>query len=144
MKTATKDFTYSFTSSKTPEEIFEILTNIEQWWSGLYDETITGKSKKIDDEFTFKAGDGVHYTKQKLIELVPNKKIVWLVTGSQLTFISDPAEWINTKFGFDISTQGNKTKVTFTHEGLVPEMECYNGCSNGWTGYLEQLKKKLQ
>jgi len=144
METATKNFTYNFTSSKTAEEIFEILTDIEQWWSGLYGETINGKSKKINDEFTFKAGGGAHYTKQKLIEIIPNKKIVWLVTESELTFISHPEEWVNTKIEFDISKEGNKTKVTFTHEGLVPEIECYKDCSMGWTGYLEQLKKKLQ
>ena len=140
----TKNFTYSFTSSKKPEEVFELLSHIEQWWSGQYDETIKGKSLKVNDEFTFRAGAGAHYSKQKLVELIPRKKIVWLVTDSKLSFINDTGEWIGTKFCFDISTDNNKTKVIFTHDGLVPEIECYDACSSGWTQYLEQLKKKLK
>jgi hypothetical protein len=144
MKTASKNFTYSFSSSRKPEKVFELLLNIEQWWSGLYDETINGKSDNVNDEFTFKAGGGAHYSKQKLIEIIPNKKIVWLVTDSKLTFISETDEWVGTKICFDISIEENKTKVAFTHEGLVPEIECYKDCSNGWTGYLEKLKNKLK
>jgi hypothetical protein len=139
-----ENFTYSFNSSKTPEEIFELLLTIEQWWSGLYEETIAGKSHKLNDEFSFEAGNGVHYSKQKLVELIPDKKIVWLVTESKLNFLSDPGEWIDTKICFNISTEENKTIVTFTHDGLTPQIECYNNCSGAWTGYLENLKKKLE
>lgn len=139
-----ENFTYSFTSSKSAEEIFELLLNIEQWWSGLYEETIEGKSQKLNDEFTFKAGGGMHDTTQKLIELIPTKKIVWLVTNSKLTFLSDPSEWKNTKICFELSKEDDKTTITFTHDGLTPQIECYNACSVGWTGYLDNLKKKLK
>jgi len=139
-----ENFTYSFTSSKTQEEIFELLLNIEQWWSGLYEETIIGKSHQLNDEFSFKAGGGMHDTTQKLVELIPNEKIVWLVTNSKLTFLSDPSEWKNTKICFELSKEGDKTMITFTHDGLTPQIECYNACSGGWIGYLENLKKKLK
>lgn len=138
------NFTYSFTSSKSAKEIFELLLHIEQWWSGLYEETIKGKSQQLNDEFSFKAGGGMHDTTQKLVELIPNKKIVWLVTKSNLTFLSKPDEWTNTKLCFDINSNGDKTTVTFTHDGLTPQIECYNACSGGWTGYLDNLKKKLK
>ena len=139
-----ENFTYSFTSSTSAKDIFELLLDIEKWWSGLYEETIKGKSHQLNDEFTFKAGGGMHDTTQKLIELIPNKKIVWLVTNSKLTFLSGPSEWENTKICFDLSKEGDKTLVTFTHDGLVPQLECYGACSGGWTGYLENLKKKLK
>ncbi len=139
-----ENFTYSFQSSKTPEVIFELLLNIEQWWSGLYEETIKGKSHRLNDEFSFKAGGGVHDTTQKLVELIPNKTIVWLVTKSNLSFASNPNEWTNTKIRFDLSKEGDKTLVIFTHDGLVPQFECYDACSGGWTGYLANLEKKLK
>jgi hypothetical protein len=110
----------------------------------LYEETIKGKSAKPGDEFTFKAGGGVHNTTQKLVELIPGKKIVWSVTKSKLSFLNDPAEWEGTKIRFDLSPDGNRTNITFTHEGLVPEIECYKDCSTGWTGYLDNLKKALK
>jgi len=97
MTTTTQDFTYSFTSSKTPAEVFQLLLNIYQWWSGQYEETIEGESKKVNDSFTFHAGGGAHYSKQKLVELIPNKKIVWQVTDSNLSFLSDTSEWTGTR-----------------------------------------------
>ena len=66
------------------------------------------------------------------------------MTDSKLTFLSDPGEWTNTKFGFDLSTEEEKTLITFTHEGLTPRIECYDQCSAGWTGYLNNLSKKLK
>lgn len=139
-----ENFTYSFTSSKSTKDIFELLLDIEQWWSGLYEETIEGKSRQLNDEFTFKAGGGMHDTTQKLVELIPNKKIVWLVTKSNLSFASNPSEWTNTKICFKLSNEEDKTIVTFTHDGLVPQFECYDACSGGWTAYLDNLKKKLK
>ncbi len=136
-------FSYSFKTSKTADEVYELLLNIDQWWSGLFEENIEGKSKKINDEFSFKAGGGVHYSKQKLVELIPGKKIVWLVTDSNLSFLKAPSEWNGTKICFVISSDKNKTEITFTHEGLVPQIECYDSCSGAWNGYLDNLKKKL-
>lgn len=106
-----ENFTYQFTSSKTPESIFELLLNVDQWWSGLYEETIKGKSQQLNDEFTFEAGQGMHYSKQKLVELVPNKKISWLVTDSKLTFLNKVDEWTNSKLSFD---------TAFTYLEILP------------------------
>ena len=139
-----KNYTYSFQTSKSTEEVFKTLLDVRKWWSGLYDETIKGESKKINDEFTFNAGAGAHYTRQKLVELIPDKKVAWLVTDSNLTFLKDSSEWNNTKICFELSPNGNKTNVQFTHEGLVPQIECYDQCSSAWTGYLDNLKKALK
>ena len=138
-----KNYTFSFTTSKSAKDVFDLLLNIKKWWSGIYEETITGNSQKIGDEFSFSAGTGMHFSKQKLAELIPNQKIVWLVTESNLSFLENPKEWENTKLVFDISEKGNETQVTFTHEGLEPEIECYDGCSNAWTQYLQNLENKL-
>ena len=139
-----QNYAYSFTTSKAPDAVFSLLLDIEKWWSGLYAEQTTGKSEHLNDEFTFSAGGGMHYSKQKLIELIPDKRIIWLVTESKLTFLQDTNEWANTKIGFDITSDGATTTVTFTHEGLVPQIECYEGCSGAWTKYLDKLKEKLQ
>jgi hypothetical protein len=137
-------YNYSFKTSKTTHEVFELLLDVEQWWSGLYQEAIEGKSQHVNDEFTFKAGGGLHNSKQKLIELVPDKRVVWLVTNSNLSFLSNTAEWDGTEICFDLSKEENNTKVSFTHEGLMPQIECYENCSAAWTGYLDNLKKRLQ
>lgn len=138
------NFSYSFLSTKSIESIFPLLLDVRSWWSGVYNESITGKSEKVGDEFRFVAGGGVHDTTQKLIEVRVNKKVLWKVTASNLSFLEEPEEWKDTQFGFELSGSGDKTKITFTHEGLIPEIECFDDCSAGWTHYLNNLKNKLK
>lgn len=137
------DYTFSFNTVKDHNEVFKTLLNPKKWWIGLYSEKISGASEKIGDKFTFTAGDGAHYSKQELIELIPGRKIVWLVTESKLTFLNKENEWNNTMICFDISREEKFTRITFTHIGLVPEVECYNGCSGAWGMYLKKLKSVM-
>ena len=30
------------------------------------------------------------------------------------------------------------TTINFTHNGLVPGMECYNGCEKAWDHYIKE------
>lgn len=142
-KSKSASFTYSLNTKKSPEEVYKLLLNVKKWWSGFYEETITGETAHVNDEFSFLAGGGQHFSRQKLVELVPHSKIVWKVIESRLSFLDAPDEWINTDIRFDIAKSGNKTTVTFTHNGLEPEIECYDSCSSAWTMYMDQLKQML-
>ena len=132
-----KNFTTKLTVDQTPEEVFNAVRNVRGWWSGYYSEEIKGDTEELNDEFSFRAGGGAHYSRQKLIEVIPNKKVVWLITDSKLDFVDKKDEWTGTKVSFDISPKGNKTELIFTHEGLVPEIECYNSCAPAWSQYLQ-------
>lgn len=138
------DFTFSFESTRPANQIYQTLLDVRRWWSGLYGEDIEGKSEKVNDVFTFNAGNGAHHSVQRLVDLVPEKKIAWEVIESKLTFLNKSDEWNNSRIAFDISPKGNKTEVTFTHQGLVPDIECYTSCSDAWTLYLKNLAKSLQ
>ncbi len=132
-----KDFTMTLATDQTAEEVFKAVTNVRAWWSGYYSEEFTGATEKLNDEFSFRAGPDVHYSKQKLIEVIADKKIVWLITESNLSFLDKKDEWTDTKVIFDISKKDNKTQLTFTHQGLTPEIECYDSCAPAWTHYLQ-------
>jgi hypothetical protein len=131
-----KNFSTTFIVDQTPEEVFNAVRNVRGWWSGYYSEEIKGDTEELNDEFSFRAG-GAHYSRQKLIEVIPNKKVVWLITDSKLDFLEKKDEWTGTKVIFDISRKGNKIQLVFTHEGLIPEIECYNSCAPAWSQYLQ-------
>jgi hypothetical protein len=127
------DFTTTITVNNTPIEVFNAINNVDSWWQG----EITGETSKVNDEFDYRMKD-IHFSRQKVVELVPGKKVVWLVTDSNLSFTSNKTEWTGTKICFNITAAGNKTRLHFTHEGLVPAFQCYGGCSNGWEKLVQQ------
>jgi len=130
---ATSDFTTTILVEQSPKEVFNAINNVGAWWQG----EVKGNTNKLNDEFTYQMED-IHFSKQKLVEVVPNKKVVWLVTESKLNFIKKKNEWTGTKISFEISELNNKTQVRFTHEGLVNEIECYDACSNAWSALIQQ------
>jgi hypothetical protein len=133
-----QNLTSHFTVDQTPEEAFVAINNVRGWWSG----EIEGSTDKLGDEFTYRYKD-IHYSKQKITESIPGKKVVWLVLDSFLSFIKDKTEWNGTKITFEVSEKGKKTEVRFTHLGLVPEHECFELCSDAWGSYVNGSLRSL-
>lgn len=130
-----QNYTATIEVAKSPEEVFNHLKDVSKWW-GKQD--FKGNSSALNDEFIIKHGD-VHYSKQKLIEVVPNRKMVWLVTESKLDWIKeDKNEWTNTRMVFELTPKGDRTELHFTHEGLVPGKECYAKCEQGWNIVIKE------
>ena len=58
-------------------------------------------------------------------------------------FTKDKTEWRGTKIVFDVSRKDNETEIRFTHEGLVPEYECFDICSDAWGSYINGSLRSL-
>lgn len=129
----TQDLTITLLVDQTPEEVFNVITNVRGWWS----ETIEGNTEKLGDEFIYRYKD-LHCSRQRLIEAVPGQKAVWLVTDGALSFIGNKSEWTGTQLRFDIKKKGDQTELRFTHVGLTPDCECFDACSKGWGMYIGQ------
>ena len=134
----TPDFNTTFSVDQTPDTVFNAINNVRGWWS----ENIEGGTDKLNDEFTYEVKDD-HRCTMKLIEVVPNKRVVWLVLDNYFSFTTDKTEWIGTKIEFEISETDGKTQVHFTHRGLVPSYECYEICFDAWTGYINGSLRNL-
>ncbi|HEX9039234.1 MAG TPA: SRPBCC domain-containing protein [Ktedonobacterales bacterium] len=128
-----QDFSVTLLVDQTPQEVFNAINDVRGWWSG----DIEGRTDKLNEEFTYRQQD-FHYCKLRITELVPDTRVAWLVTESSLTFVKDTGEWTGTTIRFDISRQGDKTRLVFTHVGLIPTLECYKDCNPGWTHYLSE------
>lgn len=133
-----QNFTTSFSVDQTPEEVFKAITNVRGWWTG----DIEGSTDQLGDEFTYRYQD-IHYSKQKITELVPGEKIVWRVLDAHLKFTDEPSEWTGTEITFGISQQGEQTEVRFAHLGLVPEFECFDRCSSAWGSLINTSLRRL-
>lgn len=132
-----QNFKSAISIDKPATEVFATILNVRSWWSGLFEESFEGNSENLGDEFSFRAGGGLHYSKQKLIELVPNEKLVWLVTEANLSFLEKTDEWVGTKISFTLSSNNQSTEVLFEHAGLTPAFECYDSCAPAWTQYIQ-------
>jgi hypothetical protein len=134
----TLDFTTTFLVDQSPKEVYNAINNVRGWWS----EEIEGGTSKLNDEFNYHYKD-VHICRMKLIEVVPDKKVVWLVMDNYFNFIKDQSEWKDTKISFEISKKDDKTQLLFTHHGLVPQYECFDICSNAWSDYINNSLRNL-
>lgn len=131
-----KNYTSTIVVDKDASTAINSIKNFRGWWS----EEIEGKSDKLGETFFYHYKD-VHLCKLKLIEEIPNEKLVYLITDNQFSFTKDKKEWINTKLVFELLPEGDKTKIVFTHEGLTPEHECYKVCNDSWTNYIQSSIK---
>lgn len=68
----------------------------------------------------------------KIREVVPGKNVVWQVTDCNLHWINDKKEWKETSVVWEASPVNGATRVKMTHVGLVPGVECYANCKEGW------------
>jgi uncharacterized protein YndB with AHSA1/START domain len=132
------DFTTTLLVDQTPEEAFRAITNVRGWWS----EEIEGPTDQLNTEFSYHYKD-VHRCKMRIIEFIPNKKIVWHVLDNYFDFIQDQTEWKDTRISFEISRKGGQTEIIFTHIGLVPRYECFTVCSEAWSFYINDSLRNL-
>lgn len=133
-----QSFSATISVDQTPKAAFDAITNVRGWWS----EEIEGSTDTLGAEFKYRYKD-VHHCRMKLIELIPDKKVVWLVLDNYFDFTRDKSEWKGTKVVFEVSRKGDKTEIQFTHVGLVPQYECFDVCSNAWGSYINGSLRSL-
>jgi hypothetical protein len=132
-----QSYSTKFTVARTPEQAFAVINNVGGWWP-----EIEGSAGKIGDTFKHRFED-MHRCELVVKDMVPGKRIVWTVVDNYLGFIKDKTEWKGTDIVFEIARRGDKTEVKFTHVGLVREYECYDVCTDAWSGLINGTLRGL-
>jgi hypothetical protein len=139
METKTKqDYQSEIFAKTTPEEAFEKITRVQEWWSKNFEV----KSRKATDVFTVRFPSGDMY-KIRIAEIEPNKKIVWDVIDSYQGWVKDTSEWKGTKIVWEIKRENDGVSIDMTHMGLVPQIECFSRCKRGWDYLMQESLSKF-
>jgi uncharacterized protein YndB with AHSA1/START domain len=123
-----------------PAAVYAALTTPEglrAWWTPDCDvQTATGGKIHLRFERTHK--------EMRIERLDPGREVRWLCTASHLAFAPAPrrSEWVGTQIVFRLTPHGmGHTRLDFEHVGLVPALDCYEVCSDGWRHYLSSLQQ---
>lgn len=134
-----RSFTTTATVENTAEDVYAAINRPRTWWSTA----IEGSATAVGDEFVFDS-PGHHCWRMRVVDLAPPRTVVWQVEDTSSTdFVDDPTEWNGTTIRFDVTSSDGRTEIRFTHAGLVPDFECFDACSAGWTGYIQRSLHRL-
>ena len=119
----------------SPREVYRALTTRDRlaaWWTN---ET-QGRSE-VASVMHFRFGD-VGFFDMKVLELDPEKRVVWEVTDG-------PKEWIGTEVIWDLAPErAGGTTLRFKHQGWREPVDFMHHCSTKWATYLMSLKSLLE
>ena len=141
----TNDFSTAISVNENPRQVFDAINNVRGWWS----EEINGVTLHEGDVFDYHFED-IHRCKIQIIESIPGQIVAWRVLENYFkpgifgefehSNVSasgfDQIEWVGTVMVFAIEEKAGKTTLTFTHEGLTSEYECFEVCATGWRHYI--------
>jgi len=133
-----QDYQCSITAPLPPAEAFEKISRVGEWWAVNF----KGCARKLQDRFT------VHFARttwslMEIVEIIPDQRIVWEVMDCHLPIFKDPTLWKGHRIAWEICREGILARVTMTHIGLVPGVECYEDCRKGWNFYVGESLFKL-
>jgi uncharacterized protein YndB with AHSA1/START domain len=130
----------TMTVPQSAQQVYDAILDVGSWWTG----EITGQTTEPGKEFSYRYEDK-HRSTHRVEELDPGHRVVWLTTDADLPFADNPAEWIGTRQVFDITPASGSTELRFTHEGLGPELDCYDNCSTAWSYFIRtSLRDRIE
>ena len=132
-----QDYHHSVTAKVSAQDAYSKVARVSEWWN----KKSTGNTREVGD--TFKIDWGQTWVNFKVIEAVPDKRIVWHVEDCHLPWLKNQTEWKDTKVIWDLSAANGETEIKITHLGLTPDVECYGACEAGWDFHVGQSLLKL-
>ncbi len=130
------DYSRQLTVSASPEQVYQALSrDIGVWWGNSNEgvtsvgDTVTIGFEENPSQWTFEA-----------LELMEAKRVVLVCIESDHHHEGLPGtiqhEWLGTQLIWQINEDDAGTHIEFTHQGLTPELTCYDVCQSGWNHYF--------
>ena len=124
----------------TPATVYAALTTPEGlrgWWTDDCDvATVVGET------ITFRFGPTSK--DMRIDRLDADREVRWHVTKAHIAAgnLARRDEWVGTDIVFRMAPAGaGRTRLDFEHVGLVPGLDCYALCENGWRHFMASLKQ---
>lgn len=139
-----QSYTKSIDVQAPPSAAFKAVTQgVAQWWTRP-DQPLTN----IGDRAKFTFPPGVSYWTFELTDMEPPGHVEWTCVDALHIHEGQPkeieTEWLSTKVVWDISEHGTGSRINMQHQGLTPELLCYDVCEAGWDMFfLGSLKQYL-
>lgn len=118
-----QSYTQTITTHAAADKAQAAISDVHAWWAKNFE----GKASDADDIFTVRFGSGDMF-QLKVAEVLPNERIVWDVIDAHQSWVKQPTEWVGTKIIWELEKTPAGTTIHFTHEGLVPSLECFSQC----------------
>ncbi len=112
------------------QKAFDAICRVTAWWT----ENTEGSTTNLNDEFTVHFGET--FSRFKIVELIPGKKLIWYVLDCNLHWMNDKKEWKGTKIIWELSGLENSSRISMTHIGMNAGIECFEDCTKGWNHYV--------
>lgn len=132
-----KNYRQTVLVQSTPENAFAALTQqIGKWWG-----RIDCPPSEPNDVFTVSFGDASWVF--RISALHKFSRVSWECIDAVGGF---EEEWIGTILHWEIFPgEGTFIEIKVEHEGLVPDLSCYEICSSTWDYYIkERLKEHME
>jgi hypothetical protein len=128
------DILHRVGTTASKDAVYEALTTREglaAWWTK--DTRGEGAPGGLL-EFRFDLGtDEPGGFDMRVLDAEPGERVLWEV-------VDGPEEWIGTRIGWDLHTDGEWTIVLFAHRGWREPVEFMHHCSTKWATFLLSLK----
>ena len=127
-------FQYEVQIAKPPAEVFDALrtlSGIQGWWTPDCD-----IGNQVGDLIKVRFGEMFHT--YEIESLVTDSEVRWRCVEHfhNLPGLTKFDEWVGTRLHFHLSRNETGTQLTFEHEGLTEQLECFSHCSERWPFFL--------
>ena len=128
--TTDTDYTCTVVAPSDPITAFTATADPRAWWNEL----IEGSASQVGDTFVFDV-PGLHHSTFQVTDARVGRRLAWRVIPSGNE--TELEEWLDTVVAFDFDPIPEGTRITFTHHGLRPQLECHTVCSTAWGYHLD-------